>query len=179
MSHKKLFACLAVLWMSGIFVALFAPLDVLTGSELLGGLCGFLFSLIDMCDLILMKSSFPEVSVVYFFIIWLSFPFWFLVLWRWMLRQVGGRGGGLIFKENLSPANKVALIFISPIWVFLLYVVVVLYDGGDSRLFKLGSSRIQLGFWGMVVPASTAALCSLVIFTMKRVFQRVDKNAKN
>lgn len=96
-----------------------------------------------------------------------------------MLRQVGRQSGGIIFKEDLNVTNKIALICISPIWVFLLYVVVVFYDGGDSRLFKLGSSRMQLGFLGMVVPASAAALSSLVIFTIRRIFQRTDRNAKN
>ncbi len=89
-----------------------------------------------------------------------------------MSGQIGGKTGGVIFKYELSVANKIFLIGLLPIWIFLFYAVVFLYAGGDSRLFNLGSSRVHLALFGMVVPASSAGLLSLVIFTIKRVFLR-------
>ena len=152
-------------------VAFFAPVDILTRTDIFGKYCDFFFKILNTCNLHYAGSSFPEVATVYFFIIWFSFPFWFFILWAWMLSQIGKGGGGVIFKKNLNAINKVALICLLPIWFFLLYVVVVLYGGGDSRLFALGSSRMQLGLWGMAVPASAAALSSLIVFTIKRVLR--------
>lgn len=171
MSFKKLFFCLGLLWLFGAFVALFAPLDILTSTGLWSGLCKFyLFS--NICNLQSIKSSFPEVTVAYFLFGWLSFPFWLTLWWVWMSKQIGGKKGGMLFKYHLSIANKLFLVGILPIWIFLFYAVFFLYSGGDSRLFNLGSSRVHLALFGMVVPASSAGLLCLVVFTVKRVFSR-------
>jgi hypothetical protein len=172
MNHKKSLLCVGLLWLFGALVALFAPLDILTSAGLLDEFCEFAFLSANICDLHSKKSSFPEVAAVYSFFSWLAFPFWIVIWWIWMSGQIGGKTGGVIFKYELSVANKIFLIGLLPIWIFLFYAVVFLYAGGDSRLFNLGSSRVHLALFGMVVPASSAGLLSLVIFTIKRVFLR-------
>lgn len=89
-----------------------------------------------------------------------------------MVNEIGKKNTGILFKKKLFFWQKLVLIIISPLWFYLFYVAVFLYSGEDSRLFDLGTSRIHLALWGMVVPCAAAGLICVGLFGAMRVFMK-------
>lgn len=162
-SYRFLALCIAALWLLGFAVAMWAPESVLTDSSIARTL-----QIVGALQNKMAGSSFPEVSALYFSIVWWAFPFLFLACWKWMNSEVGHAKSGLLFKSRLSFWNRLGLLLITPIWLFLAYVGFSLNDGGNTRFLFLGASRLHLALFGMTIPLGVAAMLALTCFSVKR-----------
>lgn len=164
--YGKLFAIVGLIWIVGFLVATLATPDVISSSNVLSSFCKSV-----KCKLWMRESDFPEIATLYFWIVWISFPFWIVIFWKWMISKIGKDERGIIFKEKIMLRHKFLITLCLPIWGFLSYFLIFIYSGSDSRLIKFGSSEIGLAFGGMAIPAGAAVLICFCIFSIKRIFE--------
>lgn len=175
LDYKKIFskgsslAVIAVFWLAGVFIALFAPSHSHSTDSFLGGYIRFMLA-------ILMPrgggaSLHPFAFEFYYSFVWWSLPFWFSLWIGWLKKKIGILKSGLIFKPVLSIGNRFALLIMIPLWLALLYFC-TLSDGQDVRIFKIGTSRIQLALFGISVPALAGGLLALIVQSFRRIFWR-------
>lgn len=168
-SYRMMFIAVLIVWFLGFLVGAFVPTTVLTDSWALQRYVSAMSFVVDPKGLISSKSAFPEVTTLYHSIVCWSFPFWFLVWWKWMNSQIGIGKTDMIFKSRLSIWNRLVVLLLLPLWLFLTYAF-TLNHGGDTRLVAFGTSRLQLAIFGMAIPAGMAGTLALALFSIKRVF---------
>jgi hypothetical protein len=167
-SGAFLFGCIAALWAAGFGIATLASSDVLEQSALLRKYVAIMAPLADPRGLMGTRSSFPQVTALYYSVIcWSAVP-WLAIWWRWMVQQIGTNKTDMLFKAHLSLGNRAALLILTPLWLALAYAFIFLNHGGDTRLVAFGTSRIQLGLLGMVFYIGVAGLLAITAFSIKR-----------
>jgi hypothetical protein len=168
-TYRIMFAAVLVIWVLGFLVGGFASTAVLTENSTLQAYVSAMSFVANPKGLISSKSTFPEITALYYSIVCWSFPFWFSIWWKWMNGQVGVSKTDMIFKAHLSLGNRLVVFLLLPLWIFLTYAF-TLNHGGDTRLVAFGTSRLQLATFGMAFPAGMAGTLVLAIFSIKRVF---------
>jgi hypothetical protein len=158
------------IWFAGFITATYAPTTVLTDYWLARTFASMMSFVATPLGQSASRSSFPEVSALYYSIIWWSFPWWLLIWWKWANSQVGVSKTGILFKARLSLLNRFWFLVLVPLWFFLAYAGFRLNHGGDARLVSLGSSRLQLGIFGLGIPAGVAGALVFAFFSIKRAF---------
>lgn len=151
--YRKLFLIVGLIWIFGFLIATLPTPDVISSSYLSSGFCKWVG-----CKSWMKDSEFPEIATLYFSIVWISFPFWICIWWKWLISKVGKDESGI----KIMLKHKMLLVICLPICVFLSYFLIFLYSGGDSRLIKFGSSEIGLACGGMAIPAGAAGLVCFV-----------------
>ncbi len=157
------------MWCVGIFIAIFAPIDILEKAPLLKTYVNQILRLISSEGKLGSQSNFPQVTQLYYALLVWTIPFFFIISHSWMMTRVAKDRDGLLFKERLSMANKVWLILLLPIWVAFIYFA-SLNHGGDTRLVSFGASRWALGLFGIAFPLGVAAMMAVIAFSVRRVF---------
>lgn len=116
-------------------------------------------------------SSFPDSAKVYFSFAWLMFPLFFILLWKWGQKS-DGKYDTLLFKpeEKLTIGNRLVLLLLTPLWAGLFIGEWFAFDGGDARLFKLGSSLPVLICFGWIAPGSLAVAAFTFLASLKKAF---------
>jgi hypothetical protein len=156
-------------WLLAVVLALLAPTDVLDQNASLAALVGFVDRIVPLSDYT--RSQYPQVSQAYFAIAWLGFPAFLYLFYFWW----GGLQGGTMAKSRseFSAAEWLGMVLGIPFFIVLGVTGMLWYQGQDSRLFAIGSSRAQLGLLGMLVPLSSAlCLSGAAAFLAKLVFGR-------
>lgn len=154
------------IWLLGLLVAWYAPLDVLDISALARtytNVIGFVFPIGYYSS----KSGFSQVSILYNSIIWPSLPVLFILSWRYMATWKNG----LLAKPSnkMTIADKVFLLFIgAPLFLVLGLFLLFFFHGGDTRNVAFGSSRIELGIWGLLIPTGVAGFIAMGLGALKK-----------
>lgn len=161
--YRKLFLIVGLIWIIGFLIATLATPDVISSSNVLSSFC----KLVE-CKSWMKYSDFPEVATFYFWVVWASLPFWICIWWKYFCEQVSIENKGFLFRKKLLIRHRLAVLLTTPLWFFLFYVSIFWFAGEDSRLFKIGTSRIGLGLWGMAVPMASAITICLGVFGLKR-----------
>ena len=120
--YRKLFIIVGLIWIIGFLVATLATPDVISSSNVLSSFCKWV-----ECRSWMKDSKFPEISILYFSIVWISFPFWMCIWWKWMISRVGKDESGIVFKEKIMMKHRFLLIICLPIWGFLSYFLIFIY----------------------------------------------------
>jgi hypothetical protein len=167
--YRLLFIPILVVWILGAFVGVLAPETVLTDNVMLQNYVSAISIVTDPKHLIGTKSSFPEVSTLYHSVVYWGFPFSLLLWWCWMNEQLQNNKTDMIFKPTLSFGNRLTILLLLPLWLFLTYVSFNLNHGGDTRIIAFGTSRIQLALFGMVFQFGMTGMLVLSIFSVKRL----------
>lgn len=156
LSTKHMVLLVLVIWLIGLLVAWYAPQDVLARNaiaKIYTDIIGLIFPLARYSS----RSAFPQVSMLYNAIVWPLLPVLILLCWRFFV----SRKSGLLAKKKseMKIRHYLFLLFVSaPLFVFLGLVALFFWHGGDTRNVEFGSSRIDLGWYGVLGPMS-AALC--------------------
>lgn len=117
-----------------------------------------------------LKSDFPEISSLYYSIVWFSYPLFFYILWRWLEACMKKGIDGLLVKPDLKLSDKALIVFAIPVFALLTYGIAMGNEGQGLRYLELGSSRFDLAMFGIIAPAA-AAICSvIVVFGLSRLF---------
>lgn len=169
-TYRFLFVCIGVIWLLGLLVGLFAPITILSDNWVLQAYVSAMVFVTNPKGLMGTKSLYPEVSALYYAITIWSLPLWTLVSWKWMNSQVGSNKTDMIFKVHLSIANRLTLLLLLPLWIFLTYAGFSLNHGGDTRMIAFGTSRLQLAVFGVAIQVSVALTLSVALFSAKRFF---------
>jgi hypothetical protein len=177
MSNRILGVTIVALWLAGVIIATFSPITIISDHKLVGAFVSLMSWIMNSNGHLGDKSQFSEVTVFYHSVVFLSLPFWLIVLWRWASSQVGISKTGLLFKEPLSFINRLSLLLLVPLWLFLAYAAIIFNNGQDTRLFAFGSSRLMLGLFGMAIPLAIASSLVLAAFSIKRAVLRTSKCA--
>jgi hypothetical protein len=158
-----------ILWCAGLMAALFSPTDVLDKSKALKIFVDAVLSWINPRGNLGSRSNFPQITQLYYALVAWAIPFFVVIFNSWMQTRVGRDRGGLLFRKNLAMPCKLFVVLLLPIWVALIYFA-SLNHGGDTRLFLLGSSRLALGVFGVLISLGVGALFALICFSVRRVF---------
>ena len=155
-----MYVYLGITWLAGLMAALFVPENILSASPaltLLVDVFSFAFPIKQFSS----KSSFHDAAVVYYLVTLPSFPFLCRLTSTW-LHKTPKRGVIVSLKLFFG-----AIVFGSlfPIWWFLFF-------GQDTRYFNLGSSRLDLGVFGMFWPANVAFSIIIICAIFKYFFIR-------
>jgi len=161
-------ALILAIWGVAALSAIYLPLDIARQIELINpvplvwkgisGWRGFV------------RSDFPEISSIYYSIIWLSYPVFFYIIWNWLKSCMEKGVNGLLVKHSLSLGDKIFIIFSIPVFLLIIYGIAIGNEGQGLRYLELGKSRSDLAIFGIVAPVA-AAICSVVIaFGIFRVF---------
>jgi hypothetical protein len=169
-TYRFLFKGIVIIWSLGFVVGAFAPTTVLADHWVLQQYVSAMSFVANPRELIATKSTYPEVSALYHAVIFWSLPLWFLVWWKWMNSQLGLNKTDMIFKARLSFGNRLTLLVLLPLWVFLTFAGFNLNHGGDTRMIAFGTSRIQLAMFGMAFQLGVAGTLALALFSIKRLF---------
>lgn len=110
------------------------------------------------------KSNYPEISRVYYIFTIPMIIGFFGLLWRWAKQKDGHSETGVLFirKENLKIYHRLGLILVSSFSSIIFIAGWLGFTAGDSRLFYIGSSLVDLILMGWIFPAS-ASICLLLI----------------
>lgn len=154
----------------GLVIAAWSPHDVLAENSLAERYVSLISAVLPL-DRYASHSAFPQVAKLYYSIVWLAFPFALIATWA-VCRERDGKGDGLLFrpKDKLGFFPRVALLVLSPLWLFLAYVG-LFYWGGDTRLFAFGSSFLQLSMLGILGPILTAIALALGIGSLVKAIR--------
>ena len=169
-TYRPLFIAILAIWFLGFAVGAFAPTTVLADNWVLHQYVSAMSFIANPKGLMAARSTFPEVSALYHAVICWSLPFWFLVWWKWMNSQVGVDKTSMIFKVKLSLWNRLVLLLLMPLWLFLTYAGFNLNHGGDTRMIAFGTSRLQLAIFGMGFQVGVTGSLALVFFSIRRFF---------
>lgn len=116
-------------------------------------------------------ASFPDATKVYYSFSWLMAPLFFIICWRWG-KASDGKHDALLFvsSEKLTIWNRLGLLLLTPVWAGLCIGGWYAFDGGDARLFKVGSSLTMLVCFGWVAPAALGSSSFLFLASIKKAF---------
>lgn len=170
MTYRNLFIGIIVIWFLGFMVATFASITVLADNWALQKYVFVMSFVANPRGLIATRSTYPEVSVLYHAIVFWSLPLWLLVWWKWMNSQLGLNKTDMLFKARLSFGNRLTLLILLPLWVFLTFAGFSLNHGGDTRMIAFGTSRLQLAVFGMAFQLGVAGTLAVTLFSIKRLF---------
>lgn len=155
-----------LIWLVGLLVTLLSPADIINSSSIAK-------TYVDLIKIVLpineysKRSTFPQVTILYNAIIWILWPILFLLCWRFLTNRKTGLLS--ISKENIGFGHHIFLVFVSgPIFVLLGLAAFTFWHGGDTRNFAFGSSRVELGLYGIIVPMSSALCLALGIASFKK-----------
>lgn len=169
-TYGSLLIGIVAIWFLGFIVGVFAPTTVLADNWALQKYVSAMSFVANPRGLIATKSTYPEVSALYHAVVFWSLPLWLLVWWKWMNSQLGLNKTDMIFKARLSFGNRLTLLILLPLWVFLAFAGFGLNHGGDTRMVAFGTSRIQLAMFGMAVHLGVAGMLTVTLFSIKRLF---------
>lgn len=169
-SFRAVMMLIFVIWVVGALIALLAPLDIIASNAFARLFVSMTSSVFNPSGLLGKKSDFPEVSIFYFSVVWLSFPLWFMLAWRWAKQMVGNpkSKGGIVFKVRLSIFDRLLIIAFTPLWILIAHSAYFFNLGQNIWLLDFGTSRLHLGLFGIIVPAGVGFLLACAIFGVCR-----------
>lgn len=168
-SYRSLLTGILVIWLIGFLVGAWAPTTVLDDHWLARQYASVMSFVADPRGLIQSKSNFPQVTALYHAVIVWGLPLWFMLWWKWMNSQVGPNKTDMIFKASLSFGNRLTLLLLLPLWLFLAYAAFSLNHGGNTRMFAFGTSRLALAIFGMGGQIAASGMLALALFSIKRL----------
>lgn len=154
------------LWLIGLLVAWFAPIDVVERFSLANAYVKTI-SLVFPIQQYAQKSHYPQVAQLYNAIVWVAFPWLFALQWQYLKT----RKRGLLIKPDaeLRIRDRLFLVgFAAPFCAGLAYVALFHWIGNDTRLVSFASSRIQLGLLGLAIPWGAAIFSCWAIASIKK-----------
>lgn len=155
-----------LLWLIGLLVGWFVPIDILDRSSLAKTYVEIV-SLVFPIQQYALKSHYPQVAQLYNAIIWMAFPWLFALQWQYLKT----RKRGLLIKpaNELRIRDRLFLLgFVSPFFLFWGCAALFLWNGNDTRLTAFASSRIQLGLLGLAIPWAAAMFMCWSIASIKK-----------
>ncbi len=168
LSTKCMILVVLAIWLLGLLVAWHVPQDVLSKNVIAKtytDIVGLIFPL----DRYSSKSAFPQVSMLYNAFVWPLLPVLILLCWRFF----SSRKSGLLAKRKseIKIQHYLFLLFISaPLFIALGLIVLFYWHGGDTRNVAFGSSRVELGWYGIIGPMGAALCFVLGAASLKKVF---------
>lgn len=164
-------ASIFLIWLVGLSIALFSPEHVLDEFQLLNSLIKFENLIIPVTQYS-SHSSYPQVALLFNSFVMMFLPFYLLHGWRfWRYQKTGGLASRLhkdIKRFNLSDYFFLILLVI-PLFGFLGFGGLYFWNGADSRLFLIGSSRLQMGIFGFFIPFYCCYFISGAVLAAKKV----------
>lgn len=162
-----------VIWGFSLAAALWAPLDIMDRSSLLRMYASFKRETLGMPGFD--KSSFPGLSELYFSIIWLTAPFIFVLFFIFHNEKIGvilphAKKPKLLAKITLNFMDKIKIAIMIILFSPLLSIG-VFNRGQDIRMISLGTSRLELGLFGIIVPFVCMLILSTMIFGLSRIIK--------
>jgi hypothetical protein len=170
----SLFTIIILVWLIGFFVAVFSPENVLSTYP-------FLSNYVDLINVFLTvkryssKSHFPQIALLYNAIILPFFPLYLALGWRYWLAQTKG---GLAIRlqkdiKQFSFGDYCFLLFFAiPLLSMVGWAALFIWNGSDTRMASIGSSRFQLGLIGIFIPLLSALLFAGAVLSIKKIIFR-------
>lgn len=165
--HANPLKYLAITWFLGLLVALFLPEDVLSTSSVVA-LFVHVVSYLLPVDRFASNNTFYDVAAVYYSVTLVGFPFACRLVSN-AIRDNPRRGILHLDRERFSFKHYLASFSVSIFFALFFLVWWFLFSGEDTRFFKSGSSRLELGIFGMFIQVTAAALITMSFLIIKKV----------
>lgn len=172
-SHLSI-ALILVIWTVAALCAVYLPPDVAHDIGLINPIPFIWKSLSGWRGFL--KSDFPEISSIYYSIIWTTFPLFFSLIWNWLKKSMRDNATGLLAKPILGFSDKILIIFSIPIFMLLTYGIAIGNEGQGLRYLELGKSKVDLAIFGIIAPAVAAISLAIVTFGTSRILGFGENN---
>lgn len=114
------------------------------------------------------KSDFPEVSGIYFSLIWFTFPFFIKIAMETYNDHINNNEIP-IFRGKMTFFKLIHLLMMIIILLALFIFVVKYYDGSNLNGLNVGTSKNDLALFGIIFPFISAHLLTIVVFCIKKI----------
>lgn len=145
-------------WLLGLLIATRAPNDVLDTYPLLKGYVELMNNFVPVYQYS-SKSHFPQVAQLYSAFTYPFYPLYLSLGWMYWRRQTKG-GLAIRLQKNIDEFTFgdycFLLFFAIPFFCILGWVFLFIWNGSDTRMASLGSSKLQLGLIGIFIPMVSA-----------------------
>jgi hypothetical protein len=156
-------------WVIGLGMALLSPDDVLTRFGLLDKAVD-LVSLFTPARRFSAQAALPDVAALYFAIMWLATPVMMVMMLAWT-RHSPRRGALQMRRSELRLRHWLAYLLYVPLLSGAFVLLWIYYGGQDTRFFDIGTSRVQLGLYGFLVPFSCTAMLMMVFLMLRQTIR--------
>jgi hypothetical protein len=177
---RRHYLVFGITWAIGFAVAVFAPDDVLARHAGLQSFVDHLAIAIPSLKVMGSRSDFPEVTRLYHAVAWLFVPFYALLMLRSMLR----RDGRVLKEDARAYLDEYSLKTISVVVLLqLMFAAILVFlldydDGRDIYGSQFNTSRLFLGFFGLITPLAAALAIAGLAFQILLLLHAVGLSGK-
>ncbi|NLW35787.1 MAG: hypothetical protein GXY80_09945 [Syntrophorhabdus aromaticivorans] len=149
----------------GVLLILSIPKTILDESHLLAVIAQYVSEVVPSIDQWVARSSFPQITKVFFAYCWLSMPFQIMIIVRHKPSESHS-----IQKWTAKPATRYwrsFLLFSSTGIIFLLYFYFALPEEESCTWLCVHLTKIVQGTYGVVMSSAVSGLIALVVWWIK------------